>query len=122
MTETRRLFWCGTCGDIRKQTVPIEFNYENKVPELFAYNNHEIMKISHTWSKTLSILYVTVAETGPLRYKLNNPNKLNFILNSISSKWMNKNLYPPVIEQMENYVAEKHILRDAKKKAAKGKK
>ena len=114
LTETRQLFWCGTCGDIQQQLEPIEFLYNIKIPELFSYDNHAIVKINHTWSKTMSILYATVAEVGPLKHKLNNPNKLNKILNSLTNKWTYKDLFPPRGEDLDNYIAEKHIIKDVK--------
>ena len=114
LTETRQLYWCGTCGDIQQQTEPIEFLYNIKIPELFTYDNHAIVKINHTWSKTMSILYATVAEIGPLKHKLNNPNKLNKILNSLTNKWTDKDLYPPRGDDLDNYIAEKHIIKDIK--------
>ena len=114
LTETRQLYWCGTCGDIQQQTEPIEFLYNIKIPELFSYDNHAIVKINHTWSKTMSILYATVAEIGPLKHKLNNPNKLNKILNSLTNKWTDKDLYPPRGDDLDNYIAEKHIIKDIK--------
>jgi len=114
LTETRQLYWCGTCGDIQQQLEPIEFLYNIKIPELFSYDNHVIVKINHTWSKTMSILYATVAEVGPLRHKLNNPNKLTKILNSLTNKWTYKDLFPPRGEDVDNYIAEKHISKDVK--------
>ena len=119
LTETRQLYWCGTCGDIQQQLEPIEFLYNIKIPELFSYDNHVIVKINHTWSKTMSILYATVAEVGPLRHKLNNPNKLTKILNSLTNKWTYKDVFPPRGEDLDNYIAEKHIIKDAKAPAVK---
>ena len=121
LTETRQLYWCGTAGDIQQQLEPIEFNYNLKIPELFTYDNHVIVKINHTWSKTMSILYATVAEIGPLRHKLNNPNKLNKILNTLTNRWTYKDLYPPRGEDLDNYIAEKHIIKDIKIPAKKNK-
>ena len=114
LTETRQLYWCGSCGDIQQQLEPIEFLYNLKCPELFTYDNHIIIKINHTWSKTMSILYATVAEVGPLKHKLNNPNKLNKILNSLTNKWTYKDLFPPRGDEFDNYIAEKHIIKDVK--------
>ena len=62
----------------------------------------------------MSILYATVAEVGPLRHKLNNPNKLTKILNSLTNKWTYKDLFPPRGEDVDNYIAEKHISKDVK--------
>ena len=62
----------------------------------------------------MSILYATVAETGPLKYKLNNPPKLTKILNSLTNKWTNNDLFPPRGEEFDNYIAEKHINKDVK--------
>ena len=114
LTETRKLYWCGTCGDIQQQLEPIEFMYAIKIPELFNYDNHVIVKINHSWSRTMSILYATVAEIGPLKHKLNNPNKLNKILNNLTNKWTFKDLYPPRGEDLDNYIAGKHIYKDFK--------
>ena len=114
LTESRQLYWCGSCGDIQQQLEPIEFLYDLKCPELFTYDNHVIVKINHTWSKAMSILYATVAEVGPLRHKLNNPNKLNKILNNLTNKWTSKDLYPPRGDDLDNYIAEKHIIKDVK--------
>ena len=114
LTETRQLFWCGTCGDIQQQLEPIEFLYNIKIPELFTYDNHVIVKINHTWSKTMSILYATVAEVGPLRHKLNNPNKINKLLINLTNKWTYKDLFPPRGEDLDNFIAEKHIIKDVK--------
>lgn len=116
LTETRQLFWCGTNGDIQQQTVPIEFLYNLKVPELFTYENYVIVKINHSWSKTMSILYATVAETGPLKYKLNNPKKLDQILLNLTLKWTSKDLYSPRSEGLDNYIAEKHLIEENKPK------
>ena len=121
LTETRKLYWCGTCGDIQQQLEPIEFMYNLKIPELFNYDNHVIVKINHTWSRTMSILYATVAEVGPLRRKLNNPVKLNKILNSLTNKWNSKDIYPPIGEDLDNYIALKHINKDLKLKKGKKK-
>ena len=114
LTETRKLFWCGTCGDIQQQLEPIEFMYNLKIPELFSYDNHIILKINHTYSRTMSILYATVAEIGPLKRKLNNPVKLNKILNGLTNKWNTKDVYPPIGEDLDKYFALKHINRDLK--------
>ena len=114
LTESRQLYWCGTCGDIQQQLEPIEFLYNLKIPEIFSYFNHVIVKINHTWSKTMSILYATVAEIGPLKHKLNNPNKLNKILNNLTNRWTYKDLFPPRGEDLDNYIAEKHINKNMK--------
>ena len=67
----------------------------------------------------MSILYATVAEVGPLKHKLNNPNKINKILNSLTNKWISKDLYPPRGEDLDNYIAEKHISKDIKASSVK---
>ena len=111
LTESRQLFWCGSCGDISQQDVPIEFDYVSKVPELFGYDSHHIIKVNHSWSRVMSVLYATVAETAPLKFKLNNPNKLKMMLNTLTNKWTLKDLYPPKLEGMENFIAAKHIVK-----------
>ena len=109
--EGRQIYWCGTAGDIKKQATPVEFDYYTKVPELFSVGNHEIIKLNHTWSRTMSVMYATVAETAPLKLKLKNNIKMNFLLSSLTTKWTTKDLYPPKIEHMEQFIADKHILK-----------
>ena len=59
----------------------------------------------------MSILYATVAETAPLKLKLKNNIKMNYLLNNLTSKWTTKDLYPPQIEHMEKFIADKHCLK-----------
>ena len=86
LTETRQIFWCGTNGDIKQQNKIKEFFYVLKIPDLFKNEFHEIIKLNHSFCRTSSILYATVAEVGPLKKKLNNPNKLNTLLNNLTLK------------------------------------
>ncbi len=108
LTESRRILWCGSNGDIEKQAQPAEFVYKPKLPELFSYDNHHIVKIHHSWSRTMSVFYAVIAESGPLHTKLKNPQKLNSILSMLSNKWVSKSIFPPRLEHLENYVANKH--------------
>ena len=57
----------------------------------------------------MSILYATVAETAPLKLKLNNPNKVNMMLNNLSNTWTMKDIYVPSNESIDNFISEKHI-------------
>ncbi len=108
LTESRRIIWCGSSGDIDRQSTPVELLYKLKLPELFSYDNHHIIKLRHTWSKSMSVMYAIIAETRPLNTKLKNPQKMISILNSLSNKWTNKSIYPPKIEHVDNYIASKH--------------
>lgn len=31
MSDDRKIFWCGTNGELNKQAIPIEFRYKEKV-------------------------------------------------------------------------------------------
>jgi hypothetical protein len=82
--------------------------YKLKLPELFSYDNHHIIKLQHSWSKSMSIMYAIIAETRPLQTKLKNPQKMISILNSLSNKWNSKSIFPPKIDHIDNYIANKH--------------
>ena len=114
LTETRQIFWCGTNGDIKQQNKIKEFFYVLKIPDLFKNEFHEIIKLNHSFCRTSSILYATVAEVGPLKKKLNNPNKLNTMLNNLTLKWNDKDIFPPKLREIENYISEKHINKVSK--------
>ena len=109
LTESRQIFHCGTSGDITNQKTPVIFDYINKVPEVFSYDNHQIVKIHHTWNNFMSVMYAVVAETGPLKTKLKNPTKMKSILNALTNKWVSKGIYAPVIEHVSTYVSSKHL-------------
>ena len=111
LSESRQIFWCGTAGDIKEQKTPVEFDYKFKLPELFAYDNHQIVKIAHSWCNSMSVLYAMIAETATFKVKMNNPTKLKFILNSLSNKWTSKDINPPSIEHVDSHIALKHILK-----------
>ena len=85
-----------------------------KIPDLFKNEFHEIIKLNHSFCRTSSILYATVAEVGPLKKKLNNPNKLNTMLNNLTLKWNDKDIFPPKLREIENYISEKHINKVSK--------
>ncbi len=114
LTENRQIFHCGTSGDISNQSTPVMFDYTNKMPEIFSYDNHQIIKIHHTWNNAMSVLYAVVAETGPLKAKLKNPTKMKSILNTLTSKWVSKSIYAPMIEHVSTYVASKHLENSVK--------
>ena len=67
----------------------------------------------------MSILYATVAEVGPLKHKLNNPNKIDKMLNSLTNRLISKDLFPSRGDDLDNYIAEKHIIKDVKKTSKK---
>jgi len=37
MSDDRKIFWCGTNGEISRQSVPIEFRYKEKVNYLIEF-------------------------------------------------------------------------------------
>ncbi len=120
LTESSQIFHCGTSGDITNQNTPVIFDYISKVPEIFSYDNHQIVKIHHTWNNFMSVMYAVVAETGPLKTKLKNPTKMKSILNALTSKWVSKSIYAPMIEHVSTYVASKHLENSVSVKSSAG--
>ena len=90
LSEDRKIFWCGTNGDITGQNVPLEFDYKEKIPEIFSYDNHQIIKLQHTWCNSKSVFYAIVTDASLLKSKMKNPQKMKSILNSLSSEWVGK--------------------------------
>jgi len=41
-----------------------------------------------TWNKVFSVLYVTIADVRNVFQKINNINKVNNIINTLSAKWV----------------------------------
>lgn len=87
MTEGRKLFWCGTCGSLLGQKVPVRVRLEQRFPELFG--NKRLLppgtavtaagaalanslsfftpvKVNVAWSRTMAASYITVLDLRSL--------------------------------------------------------
>jgi hypothetical protein len=117
LTESRQILNCGTSGEISKQNLPIELEYKLKLPEIFEYENHQIVKIHNTWNESMSVLYAVIAETASLKVKLNNNQKIKHILSTLSDKWITKDIIPPQIDNLENFISSRHLNKVSKSTA-----
>lgn len=75
--NNKEIFWFGTCGNLTEQTTPIAFDLVKYMPDLFgsqmeldkesfdsygATTDFAIVKISSSWSKTMSLSNILIAD------------------------------------------------------------
>ena len=58
-----------------------------KHPELSNDTSFQVVRILCTWNKCFSVLYATIADVRSLYIGMKNMNKINSILNTLSTKW-----------------------------------
>ena len=113
LIEGRIPYYFGTCGDLIQKCEPIEMPLKKRYPELFPKGANTtaftIAKIAVTWSRASSITFATVLDMRPVATAANTKatvegksqvsgNMLNQHLNTLSTKWNQKDIEPPYIE------------------------
>ena len=68
--EGRKIFWWGSNGQIHKQMVPLEYTNETNDEIYYKKNDFRPFKINTTWSRTISVTYITVADCRRLMPKM----------------------------------------------------
>ncbi|CAK78670.1 unnamed protein product (macronuclear) [Paramecium tetraurelia] len=91
--DTKKVYWWGTNSCLQYQQKPVEY-----------MTNYPAVRVLSSWSRTLSIVYITFAKT----YKCIDDNiKLkNKIINQMVSKWSENDIYsldPPYCDNLANY-------------------
>ena len=112
LSENRKVFSCGCNGTISMEKTPILFDIVDKVPEMSLEQNYSVVRINNTWCKSFSIFYATVADSTTLKLS---PVRISYILNNLSSKWINDNINPPYVETIENFFPI-NVMKKPKKK------
>jgi len=84
MMDNKKILWFGSNGSIQQQLTPNQFTWSTKEPYIHEDANLIPVRILSTWSKTMSLIYVTVADMTKVRGTFRAKHK---ILNNISAKW-----------------------------------
>jgi hypothetical protein len=96
MTDNRKIFWFGSNSELREQCLPVEVSLQAKIPELFSnVNEFSAVKIHCTWSRTLSITNLVIADIRSLNWPYL---KTQNALNTLGAKWDQDSIEPPYIE------------------------
>lgn len=82
--ESKKIFWWGENGTMNKQNTPVKLNWNEKAPEVAQSQNIQPLRIQSTWSKSMSFLYVTMADVSQLNENYTTKHRT---LNKISEKW-----------------------------------
>lgn len=90
LTDSRTILVSGTINAIKKALLPIRYDLKTQVPEISDDNDFNVVRILATWNNSFTIFYASIADTRNLSRKLKNKQKLNSILNNLSSKWTNE--------------------------------
>lgn len=85
MFEDRKIFWWGTTGELKEYHNPTLLEYAKKSPDLEDFSEYAPFKINCTWSKTMSLTYLTIADMRTVGHELNRAAKLK-VINQLASK------------------------------------
>ena len=84
LMDNRKLVLWGTNGSIKKQRVPIE--YQSTEDEIYYLkNDFRPIKICTSWSRTVSLTYLLMADCRYLNNK--SPTDIEMILKRVSKEW-----------------------------------
>nr|BAI63634.1 myosin10 [Tetrahymena thermophila] len=109
LMESRKIYQFGSNSSLDHQSFPVEFNIRSKSDKL-SQNFYEPIRIQSSWSKTLSLIYVTYGNTKNC-FEKNTVLKTKTI-NNLTQKWADTNIDtidPPFIEKIANYISEKNM-------------
>ena len=100
-TENKNIYYTGILDKDNISKYPTKFNAKIKSPEICVENNFHIVRILNSWSRNASIFYVTVADVR--RFKSQNINKINRIIDILIKNWKDENAICPKIDTISNY-------------------
>eukprot|EP00828_Plagiopyla_frontata_P043849 TRINITY_DN6990_c0_g1_i2.p1 TRINITY_DN6990_c0_g1~~TRINITY_DN6990_c0_g1_i2.p1 ORF type:complete len:249 (+),score=40.82 TRINITY_DN6990_c0_g1_i2:31-777(+) len=114
LLENGRILWSGSNGTINQGNSFEEIDWDIKNP---ALNTSEFtpVRLLSTWSKTISIVYVTFADSRGAEV----PNQIkNKIFQTLTTKWGEygfQNIYAPFIDTISKYFKGKTTIFNQKK-------
>ena len=106
-TENKNIYYTGILDKDNITNYPTKFNIKIKSPEICIENQFHIIRILSTWSKNASIFYVTVADIR--RYKTQDINKINKVIDILSKNWRDENGTCPKINTISNYFSSTYM-------------
>ena len=98
--ENLKLYCSGTNSMNESHSIPELINIDKKFPEFFNNNDFCPVRILSAWNRTLSIIYVTIADARSFQNTSNAKQKSFQILSTLANKWRDSNLLPPYIESI----------------------
>lgn len=123
LTESRLILCSGTTGEFKSEVNMTKFNLRLKVlfvykktPEIADENSYTPLKIATTWTKSFSVFYAIFGDISEMNNKIISRQKVNLILNTLSSKWdidsckdILKLAEPPYIESIAGYFSSMYM-------------
>ena len=102
LMEKGLVFWWGTCSNLKNQAYPIEYRYWEHFDEseqlMMKDSDFIPVRILTSWSETLSIIYLTFADT---RFTNCPAAKKMKILSEVPREWESGEMQPPYIEALD---------------------
>jgi len=117
MMDNKKILWFGSNATIEDQSLPIEANLNLKIPNMNP--DFHPLRVMCTWSKSLNVTYVTIADTRPVQMAPTLKQKvLTTLTSKIEENYATNNIDIPYVESISNYFS----VRSMKNCAAKEKK
>ncbi|EGR34365.1 myosin head, putative [Ichthyophthirius multifiliis] len=120
------LFWFGSNQQLKNNNFPIKYQFDKvyiyiqKIysiqyylliqDSVFNQSKFQIVRIFCSWSKSISIICVTIANCGQyLQIKQNQRKKIIQLLNEQWNEFNINSINPPYIKQVSNFISEKNM-------------
>ena len=122
LDEKNQIYFCGILNKNRKNNGEnLERIYiEEKNNELGNKNEFIPVKINAKWNKLFSLLYINFADIRNISVKIEDQNnkykidKIKYIMNTISSKWLINSIKIPYIKEIHQYFNENYMEKPEK--------
>lgn len=119
LLENKKVYWTGSNGSMQKQNLFAEVELADKIPDYKKATEFTPLRISCTWSKSISVTYVTIADTRTLDVPAKVKDK---VLSTLIQKTEESNALsdvdPPYIESIAKYFSAKYMKVAANPKIA----
>ena len=102
MNEKREIYFCGILSKNQKTIFPKKFNFCEKNSEV-NFCDFSPVRILSSFSRNMSIFYVSMADLRELNEKMKNKSKIINILNVLAQNWKDENVNGPFISSISKY-------------------
>ena len=116
MDSNNKVYWFGSNGTIKNVCFPLQFNLSTKSLFLANQNKYTPIRIISRWSKTISLIGLTIAcHDDVLKNQIQIRKK---VLENMMNKWnedisTSKNYFnivnPPYSQSVADHISERHM-------------
>ena len=119
LLENRKVYWSGSNGSMQNQSLFVEVDLADKIPDYKKAIDFTPVRIFCTWSKTISVTYVTIADTRTVEDPVKIKDKvITTLIQKTEETHALSDVDPPFVESIAKYFSAKLMKVAAHPKAA----